>query len=293
MNVSSPSIGVQRTCTLRKKTMPDGPQYSSELGKMPVSENGLSVCRAPNAPTSPQACRSRMVVCPASAPTPNMSISNRVFRSPSDVGVEDLKPRRLCRTPANVLSFSPNCFSTDGSFVTRMVSNQAGSICLKSWPMSSIAKPKISNVGFEAGCGAGLCARASPPPRTTTAVNSQAIPAVRITLLCAMCLLPGPDSAPALIKDPFVVPLAHLEARLRREQAENRRPHVEHGEVRARTLGSDRVGAEQEAVRVLVEHRGDTLDRRRRRDGVLGDLVPRDVERDVAERGIAHHGFHD
>ena len=57
------------------------------------------------------------------------------------VGVEDLTPRRLWRTPANVLLSSPNSFSNDGSLVTRRVSNQSGWICLKSWPMSSIAKP--------------------------------------------------------------------------------------------------------------------------------------------------------
>src|SRR5262245_3237121 len=102
----------------------------------------------------------------------------------------------------------------------------------------------MSKVGFASGLGCDAsCARAADPPSATNAVSSQ--PAARVTLLCAMCFLPGPDFPPAFIKEPFVVPLAHLQARLRREQAEDRRPHVEHGEVRARTLGSHRVGAEQ------------------------------------------------
>ena len=41
---------------------------------------------------------------------PNSSNSKMVFSSPSAVGVEDLTPRRLCRTPANVLLSSPNSF---------------------------------------------------------------------------------------------------------------------------------------------------------------------------------------
>ena len=57
------------------------------------------------------------------------------------VGVEALTPNRVCRTPANVLPSSPNCLSYVGSFVTRSVSYQSGSICVKFCPMSSIAKP--------------------------------------------------------------------------------------------------------------------------------------------------------
>ena len=57
------------------------------------------------------------------------------------VGVDVLTPSRLCRTPEKVLLSLPNSSSNDGSFVTRNVSNQSGWICLKSCPMSSIAKP--------------------------------------------------------------------------------------------------------------------------------------------------------
>src|SRR5262245_14109313 len=35
-----PLSGIQRTCTLRKKTMPFGPQYSIEFGKTSMSING-------------------------------------------------------------------------------------------------------------------------------------------------------------------------------------------------------------------------------------------------------------
>ena len=47
--------GVQRNWTLRKNTMPVGPQYSSEFGNTSMSMNGLIVWPAPHAPSSPQA----------------------------------------------------------------------------------------------------------------------------------------------------------------------------------------------------------------------------------------------
>ena len=47
--------GVQRSCTLRKNTMPFGPQYSIEFGKTSGSMNGLQVWPAPICPSSPQA----------------------------------------------------------------------------------------------------------------------------------------------------------------------------------------------------------------------------------------------
>src|SRR4051794_5034608 len=104
--------------------MPCGPQYSRELGNTLISINGLSVCPAPNCPTSPYACRKRNVVCPASTPTPNISNSNLVFNSPRLVGVDDFTPKRLCRTPANVLLYLPNSPGNDGNLVGRIVSNQ-------------------------------------------------------------------------------------------------------------------------------------------------------------------------
>src|SRR4029079_8924655 len=134
-------IGVHRTWTLRYHAMPVGPQYSSEFGKMSGSVNGLQYWPAPNCPSSPHAWRRRNVVCPSSTPVPNSSNSKIVFKSPCEVGGEDLKPRRLWRTPANVLLSSPNSSSTFGSLVNRRVSYQLGLICLKSWPMSTIAKP--------------------------------------------------------------------------------------------------------------------------------------------------------
>ena len=45
--------GIQRTCKLRKKTIPFGPQYSSEFGNTSMSMNGLHVWPAPNWPNSP------------------------------------------------------------------------------------------------------------------------------------------------------------------------------------------------------------------------------------------------
>ena len=63
------------------------------------------------------------------------------MRSPRAVGVVVRTPSRLWRTPENALWSSPNWPSKDGSFVTRIVSNQFGLIVLTLWPMSSIAKP--------------------------------------------------------------------------------------------------------------------------------------------------------
>ncbi len=57
------------------------------------------------------------------------------------VGVVLLTPSRLCLTPAKALWSSPCCPSAEGSLVTRIVSNQFGSMVLKSCPMSSMAKP--------------------------------------------------------------------------------------------------------------------------------------------------------
>src|SRR3954465_7514510 len=118
--------GVQRTWTLRYQARPVGPQYSSELGKASGSVNGLQYCPAPNAPSSPHAWRRRKVVCPESTPVPNSSNSKIVFRSPRSVAVDDLKPRRLWRTPAKVLLSWPNSSLRDGSFVRRSVSYQSG-----------------------------------------------------------------------------------------------------------------------------------------------------------------------
>src|SRR6185295_3839902 len=123
--------GVQRNWTLRYHARPVGPQYSSELGNASGSVNGLQYWPAPKAPSSPHAWRRRNVVCPSSTPVPNSSNSKMVFRSPAVVGVVDLKPRRLCRTPANVLLSAPNSLATLGNLVMRSVSYQLGSICLK------------------------------------------------------------------------------------------------------------------------------------------------------------------
>ncbi len=103
--------------------------------------NGLHVWPAPNAPNSPYAWRSRNVVWPESTPVPNNSNSNCVFSSPSAVGDEVLTPKRVCRTPANQLPSLPYSSVNEGSFDTRIVSNQSGFICLTSNPVSSIAKP--------------------------------------------------------------------------------------------------------------------------------------------------------
>ena len=106
-----------------------------------VGERAPGPGRRRSAPSSPHAWRRRKVVCPSSTPVPNSSNSKMVFSSPRLGRASALTPRRLWRTPANVLLSSPNSFVDDGSLVRRSVSYQFGSICLKSWPMSSIANP--------------------------------------------------------------------------------------------------------------------------------------------------------
>ena len=49
----SPLSGIQRTWTFLKKTIPVGPQYSTEFGNTSMSMNGLQVWPAPNCPNSP------------------------------------------------------------------------------------------------------------------------------------------------------------------------------------------------------------------------------------------------
>src|SRR5580704_11152507 len=132
MNVfRSVLIGVHRNCTFLKNTIPLGPQYSIEFGKTSGSINGLQLCPTPKWPSSPHACRSRNVVCPASTPVPKSSNSKIVFRSPNEVGVDDLTPNLVCRTLKKACPFGPNSFAKAGNFVGRTTSNQFGSIAPK------------------------------------------------------------------------------------------------------------------------------------------------------------------
>src|SRR5215470_13250931 len=138
---SSPFIGIQRNCTFRNQTIPFGPQYSSSFGKMSGSMKVLQYCPAPKSPSSPQACRNRNVVWPASSPTPNNSNSKTVFNSPYLVGVYVLTPNRVCRTLSQKCLSSPNSPANDGNLVGRTTSNQSGLFLLKSKIESSIVKP--------------------------------------------------------------------------------------------------------------------------------------------------------
>ena len=110
MRRCSPSKGVQRSWTLRKKTIPLGPQYSFVFGKTSPSMKTLFVWPARNCPSEPQACRRRIVVWPASTPTPKRSNSNSVLTSPRLVGSHPRTPKRVWRTLNQVLPLSPNSF---------------------------------------------------------------------------------------------------------------------------------------------------------------------------------------
>ena len=96
-----------------------------------MSMKGLQVWPAPTWPSSPQACRRRNVVWPASTPVPKSSNSKMVLISPALGGDEALHAERLWRTPAKKWPSSPNSFSNAGSLVGRSTSNQSGSF----WPV--------------------------------------------------------------------------------------------------------------------------------------------------------------
>src|SRR5580765_971820 len=110
--------------------MPFGPQYSTVLGNTSMSMNGLQYCPAPHLPSSPYAWRSRIVVWPASTPTPYISNSNCVLSSPLSVGNQDFTPKRVWRALKNVLPDLPNSSLNDSSLVGRCASNHSGSIAL-------------------------------------------------------------------------------------------------------------------------------------------------------------------
>src|SRR5688572_30452938 len=151
--------------------MPFGPQYSIEFGNTSMSMNGLQVWPAPNLPSSPQACRRRNVVWPASTPVPNSSNSKIVRSSPACVGVKLLTPSRLCRTPANQLPSGANSSSNEGSFVGLTTSNQSGWFWFAWYPMSSIAKPLMST-------------RVPPCSCANAAAATAAITAAKVALRC-------------------------------------------------------------------------------------------------------------
>src|SRR6185369_15930226 len=97
---------------------------------------------------------------------------------------------------------------------------------------------------------------------------------------------PRTDILPRLVEQPLVVALEDLLQRRLVDAVEHRLPHVVDREIGARVLGRDGVGAEEEALRMAVEHGDRGVDRLGRGDRVLGDLVPRDVEAQVRERGV-------
>src|SRR5215218_4911838 len=108
-----------------------------------------------------------------------------------------------------------------------------------------------------------------------------------------VCRLPGPHLEPRRVEQPGEVGLARVRARLGAERTPQRRIHLEDGEVRRRVGGCDVVGAEEESVRVPVDQGRRPLDRLRRGDDVLRDLVPRDVEVDVSHGRILEDALGD
>ena len=108
-------IGVHRSWTLRYHAMPVGPQYSSEFGNdVRVGERAPVLAGAERARARPTRGAGGTWSAPRrrrcrTARTRRWSSSRRA-RSAS----RTLTPRRLCRTPANVLLSSPNWSSNVG-----------------------------------------------------------------------------------------------------------------------------------------------------------------------------------
>src|SRR3954469_4099514 len=129
----------------------------------------------------------------------------------------------------------------------------------------------MSNVGFEGGVGGGCGSWARTAGAASRSMNasSQAAVAERTGLGC-MCTLPGANFPSPFVEDALIVALAQRKAGFGRQQAKDGRPEIEDRVVGGRSRRRHRVGSEQEAIGILIEHRGNTRDGLRCRDCVLG-----------------------
>ena len=85
--------------------------------------------------------RGRIVVCPASTPTPKRSQSNTTVIGFVLVGIVAFVPKRVWRALSHVCPLWPNSSSNAGSLEGRLTSNQSGLLVLKSLIMSPCVNP--------------------------------------------------------------------------------------------------------------------------------------------------------
>src|SRR5688572_28293830 len=104
-----------------------------------------------------------------------------------------------------------------------------------------------------------------------------------------MCPLPVAHTTTRGVEQALVVAAAHLAASVRVERAPKRLIQMISAEVFRRISGGNDVRAEQETVRIALEQGGDALHRSGRLYQVFRDLIPRDVEMHMPERGILKH----
>ena len=91
------------------------------------------------------------------------------------------------------------------------------------------------------------------------------------------------------VEQPLVVADAHLVARVGRERRPQRRVEVVDVAVRVADRRRDASVPNRNRSGYRLIRAAATCDRLRRRDDVLRDLVPRDVEVQIAKRGIGEH----
>src|SRR5262245_50282005 len=177
-----------------------------------------------------------------------------------------------------------------------MTSNQSGSFCPKSYPMSSIAKPHRSILVFMSSAEArGVKAKGRSKAADAPASH---LPSPFWILIDEFSLLdvglfPRAHLAACFIEESLVVPLAQLLARFGRELREEGLVHVVDLQVFGLLGWRDLVGTEEEPVGVPVDQIGERLDRLGARDDVLRDLVPRDVDVEVVQLRIVQPLFDD
>ncbi len=105
-------MGIQRTCTLRKKTMALGPQYSSELGNTLMSMKGLQYWPAPNWPSSGVGvAQAEGGLARVDAGAEELELEDGHELRRARWGRSVLTPSRLWRTPAKTLPSVPYSFS--------------------------------------------------------------------------------------------------------------------------------------------------------------------------------------
>ena len=92
---------------------------------------------------------------------------------------------------------------------------------------------------------------------------------------------------PSLIEKASEVSFAHLLAGLRGKQIPQGLILIEDLQVALLAGGCNFVSTEQKAIRETIDYVRSDLCSFRARDNILGHFVPRDVEIDILERGIA------